>query len=235
MKTARYADLLRGIVISCQAPEESPLRDPYVMATMARAAEQAGAVGIRAEGAEDIAAIAADVTLPIIGIRKKRYPGSDVYITATRSDVDLVADAGARIIALDATGRDRPFGETLEQVMHHAKERGLVIMADLAASDDADRAVAAGADLLGTTLVPAGEEDVRPGGPNLAVLERIAKAHPGMPLVAEGRYATPEDITAALDLGATTVVVGRAVTDTLALAKDLVGAAHQFQETSHVP
>ena len=231
MESARLAQLLRGVVISCQAPEGSPLRDPYVMAAMAQTAQLAGAVGIRAEGPEDIAAIARTVSIPIIGIRKKRYPDSDVYITATRADVDLVADAGATIIALDATGRDRPYGETLEEVMQHAKKRRLIIMADLAASEDAGRAVAAGADFLGTTLVSASKEDVRPGGPNLAVLERIAKACPGLPLVGEGRYAVPDDVRAALDLGATTVVVGRAVTDTLALAQDLVGAAHQFQGT----
>src|SRR6218665_1373166 len=111
----------RGVVISCQAPEISPLRDPYVMKMMAVAAERAAAVGIRAEGARDIAAILGAVTLPRMGIRKKRYPGSDVYITACRQDGDLVAAAGAKIIALAATGRTSPFGETFEQVVTHTK------------------------------------------------------------------------------------------------------------------
>jgi len=215
----------RGVVISCQAPEISPLRDPYVMKMMAVAAERAGAVGIRAEGARDIAAILGAVTLPLIGIRKKRYPGSDVYITACRQDVDLVAAAGAKIIALDATGRTRPFGETFEQVVTHAKDCGLAVMADLSCYDDAARAVDVGADAIGTTLVPVSADDVRAGGPNLLIIRRLAETYLTVPLIAEGRYAIAQDVVSALEFGASTVVIGRAVTDTHALACDFVAVA----------
>ena len=214
-----------GLVISCQAPEGSPLRDPYVMAAMARAAEAVGAVGTRVEGAADIAAVIAATTIPVIGIRKLHRAGSDVFITATTEDIDLVADAGAGIVALDASSRPRPFGQKLADVVKHAHARGLVVMGDLAAADDAEAAIAAGVDAIGTTLVPATDEDVRPGGPNLAVLERLCREYPNTPVVAEGRYATPDDVSAAFRAGAATVVVGRAVTDAYALAQDFVAAS----------
>lgn len=214
-----------GLVISCQAPEESPLRDPYVMAAMARAAEAAGAVGTRVEGGDDIIAVVAATSIPVIGIRKKHYPGSEVYITATVADVDIVAAAGATIVALDATSRARPFGEELIDIVAHAHARGLIVMGDLRTADDAPAAIASGVDAIGTTLGPASDADVRPGGPNLALLEQLVRRHPGVPVVAEGRYASPADVAAALSIGATTVVVGKAATDTYAITQDLVAAA----------
>lgn len=216
-----------GVIISCQAPEGSPLRDPHVMARMAQAAEKAGAVAIRAEGALDIAAIKAVCSLPIIGIRKHHYPDSDVYITATKHDVDLVADAGARIVALDATDRPRPGGESLTEVIAHAKARGLTVMADLSHPAQSASALKAGADILATTLVPESAEDVRAHGPNLAALKALVDAHPDRFVIGEGRYATPSDIAAGLGTGARAIVVGRAVTDTYALATDLVRAAER--------
>ncbi|MFF5074330.1 N-acetylmannosamine-6-phosphate 2-epimerase [Micromonospora olivasterospora] len=220
-----------GVVISCQAPESSPLRDSHVMARLALAAQKAGAVGIRAEGGADIAAIRAVCSLPVIGIRKHWYAGSDVYITPTKADVDTVADAGAELVALDATPRPRPGGETLAEVVAHAKRRGLKVMADLSGSEEAKGAVDAGVDYLGTTLVPASAEDVRPGGPNVAVIRRLVEANWGLPVIAEGRFATPGDIVAAFGAGAAVVVVGRAVTDAYALAGDMVRAANEFRES----
>lgn len=220
-----------GVVISCQAPQESPLRDSHVMAQLALAAQLAGAIGVRAEGGPDITAIRAVCSLPVIGIRKHLYEGSDVYITPTRADVDTVADAGAELVALDATARPRPYGETLAEVVAHAKSRGLTVMADLSDADEAKAAIEAGVDFLGTTLVAAGAEDIRPGGPNLAVIRRLADANWGLPIIAEGRFATPGDVVAAFEAGAAIVVVGRAVTDAYALASDLVRAANEFRES----
>ncbi|WP_104176506.1 N-acetylmannosamine-6-phosphate 2-epimerase [Cryobacterium sp. Y50] len=226
MTTPASVILPRGVAISCQAPKESPLRIPSIMAAMAVAAEKAGAVAIRAEGFDDIAAIIAVCALPVIGIRKHRYPGSDIYITATKADVDLVADAGATIVALDATSTHRPGGETLTEVVAHAHQRGLQVMADLSSAADATGALNAGVDYLGTTLVEASRDDVRLGGPNISVIQRIATEHPESVIVAEGRFATADDVTLAFTAGAGTVVVGKAVTDVYALTKDLVAASN---------
>lgn len=223
-----------GVVISCQAPEGSPLRDPHVMVSMALAAEKAGAVGIRAEGVPDVSAIVRAVGVPVIGIRKKHYDGSEVYITPTRFEVDEIASTGARILALDATPRPRPGGETLAGVVAHARALGLTVMADLSAVDDAPGALAAGVDVLGTTLVPASAADIRPGGPNLRAVEQLAHRFPGVPIVAEGRFATPEDVRGAFLAGASTVVIGKAVTDAYALTHDLVAAADGVEFTHPV-
>lgn len=227
---AHRHDFSGGLIVSCQAPESSPLRDPYAMALMALAAQKAGAVGIRAEGAADIEAIKRVCSLPVIGIRKHRYPDSDVYITATRHDVDIVADAGAEIVALDATSRLRPRGETLAEVIAYAKTRGLTVMADLTSPNEAADALTFGADYLATTLIGPSSEDIRTDGPNVAALRRIVVENPGAIVVAEGRYATPGDIAAAFEAGAKSVVVGRAITDAYALAVTLVDVTPRARE-----
>lgn len=192
---------------------------------MALAAEKAGAVGIRAEGGDDITAIRGVSALPIIGIRKHRYDDSELHITATRADVDIVAEAGAGIVALDGSSRRRPGGETLEDVVGHAKALGLLVMADLHLVSDAPRAAGAGVDYLGTTLVRASADDVREGGPNIRAVEQLVSAFPEIRVIGEGRYSTPHDIEAAFNAGAFSVVVGTAVTDSFALAQRLVQAA----------
>ncbi|AGW42734.1 indole-3-glycerol phosphate synthase [Leifsonia xyli subsp. cynodontis DSM 46306] len=206
----------------------SPLRNPSIMVSLALAAQKAGAAGIRAEGAEDISQIVRAVQIPVIGIRKKHYDGGEVYITPTRFEVDEIAGAGATILALDATTRPRPGGETLECVVSHAKALGLIVMADLSRAEDAGPAVEAGADVLVTTLVAASEQDIRPGGPNLSVIERLAQSFPDRQIIAEGRFAGPKDVQGALRAGASTVVVGKAVTDAYALTIDLVAAANSL-------
>jgi N-acylglucosamine-6-phosphate 2-epimerase len=219
-----------GVVISCQAPDGSPLRDPYVMSAMAAAAVQAGACGIRANGATDIAAIAQRTAVPIIGIQKRRYAHSDVYITPTRADVDVVADAGATIVAMDCTTRRRPGNETIGQLIEHAHARSLRVLADLMSSRDGAVAVEFGADALATTLVPRSGDDLREDGPNVRVVAALRAQFPNLPILAEGRYATVPDLRAAFSAGATSVVVGGAVTDTLGLARTLVSGARLVDE-----
>ena len=97
-----------GLVVSCQAAPGTPTDSPEILASFAKSAEMAGAVGIRANYPRNIAAIARLVQLPIIGIIKREVPGYEVYITPEFSDSQEVAAAGAQIIALDATARPRP-------------------------------------------------------------------------------------------------------------------------------
>src|ERR1044071_9008962 len=100
--------LHNGLIVSCQAAPGSPLDSPQTMAAMARCAELGGAVAIRANHGPNIAAVCAAVGLPVIGINKRDIPGYDVYITPELRDVEEARDAGAQIIALDATARPRP-------------------------------------------------------------------------------------------------------------------------------
>lgn len=104
-----------GLIVSCQALEDEPLHDSYIMSRMAFAASEGGAVGIRANTVEDIKEIKNTVNLPLIGIIKKVYPDSDVYITPTTDEVDALYNEGVDIIAVDATNRPRPNGVSFEE------------------------------------------------------------------------------------------------------------------------
>lgn len=208
------SSLRGGLIVSCQAPPGGPLDSPAILAAFARCAEMEGAVGIRANSGPNIAAIRAAVRLPIIGIRKRETPGYAVYITPEWSDAREVYEAGAQIIALDATARPRPGPEdfaALTQRIH--AELGAAVMADVSTLEEGIAAVQAGADLVATTLSGyTGETQHRKStGPDLELVRQLARAvH--VPVICEGRVQTPEQARAALDAGAWAVVVGTAIT-----------------------
>ena len=80
---------LRGrLIVSCQALPDEPLHSSLIMGRMARAAEEGGAKGIRANTKEDIEEIKKNVGLPVIGIVKRDYDDSPVYITPTMKEID---------------------------------------------------------------------------------------------------------------------------------------------------
>ena len=113
----------KGLVASCQALPDEPLHSSFIMAKMALAAQQGGAAGIRANSKEDIIAIKQEVKLPVIGIIKQDYSDSDVFITATKREANLLLETGCEMIALDATLRKRPQGETLEELVSYIRKR----------------------------------------------------------------------------------------------------------------
>jgi putative N-acetylmannosamine-6-phosphate epimerase len=202
---------LRGqLIVSCQALSDEPLHGSEIMARMALAAHQGGAGGIRANGPADIAAIRAAVPLPIIGLYKEGHEG--VYITPSFAHAAAVAAAGADIIALDATPRPRPGGETLGHLIgriHH--ELGRPVLADVSTLEEAQAAVTLGADMVAPTL--AGYTDYSPphDSINLGLL-RAMVAQVSAPVIAEGHIISPELAAAALACGVWAVVVGSAIT-----------------------
>ena len=101
-----FLDQVHGkLIISCQALEGEPLHSSFIMARMARAAKMAGAHAIRANSVVDIQAIQDETGLPIIGIIKKDYPDSDVYITPTLKEMRQVAATGVEVVACQVTGQ----------------------------------------------------------------------------------------------------------------------------------
>lgn len=204
-----------GLIVSCQAREGSPFRHTLIMVAMAQAAEMSGAVGIRANGYDDIEAIREAVNLPIIGILKRRgLPNCDVYITPTFADAKIVASAGADIIAIDGTPRRRPNGETLKGLIERIHdELHLPVMADCSTEEEGLQAAELGADLVATTL--SGYTDYTAHtldkGPDMAMLKGLIEKA-AVPVIAEGRFNEPQNVAEALDLGAFAVVVGTALT-----------------------
>lgn len=203
-------DAVRGrLVVSCQAAEGEPLRGPEHMSAMALTVLAGGASGLRLEGPDDVAAVRALTTAPIVGLWK--ISGAPVYITPTLAAVRAVAEAGADIVAVDGTGRERPDGSTFAEVVDVVhREYGRLVMADVATLAEGVAAAAAGADVISTTLSGYTGGPV-PSGPDLDLVEQLAAALE-VPVVAEGRIGSPEEVAEALRRGAWAVVVGGAIT-----------------------
>jgi N-acylglucosamine-6-phosphate 2-epimerase len=199
------------LVVSCQAYPGEPLRDPRTTAQLAASAVIGGAAAVRVQGLADIQHTRAAVEVPVIGLWKDGHDG--VFITPTLRHALAVANAGAHIVAVDGTRRPRPDGLTLAATVAAIRAGSqALVMADCGSFEDAVAAVEAGADLIGTTLAGYTGERAKTDGPDLELLEQIAAAGLGRPLIAEGRIHTPGQARRALDAGAFAVVVGTAIT-----------------------
>ena len=210
--------------MSCQAQPGSPLHGPTFMAAMALAAEQGGAVALRANGPEDVRAIKEASTLPVIGLWKLEVAGFDPYITPTLESARALADAGADLIALDATDRPHPEGEGfLSRVKTELKRP---VFADVATLEEGVSAAEAGTAYVSTTLsgyTSYTSHTRRTGKPDLGLLRDLVRAV-DIPVVAEGRFWTPEQVARAFDLGAHAVVIGTAITNPAEITRRFVSA-----------
>ncbi len=203
------------LVVSCQALADEPLHSDFIMSRMALAAQQGGAAAIRANSVADIKAIMAAVALPVIGIIKRDYPDSAVFITATLQEVEELMAAGPAMIALDATARPRPGGISLPELVCEIRRRypQLLLMADIATLEEARAADALGFDCIGTTLHGYTAETQGRSLPmdDFAFLQQVLAAV-ARPVIAEGNITTPAMMARCLQLGAHAVVVGGAIT-----------------------
>lgn len=214
-----------GLIVSCQALPHEPLYDSYIMSKMAYAAMLGGAVGIRANTIVDILAIRKRVDLPIIGIIKQEYDGSDVYITPTMDEVDALVEIGCDIIATDATNRIRPNGKTFEDFFSEvrAKYPNQLFMADTSCFEEGQLAERLGFDLIGTTM--AGYTPYTKGRslPDLKLIEKYSKEL-NVPIIAEGGIWSPEDLKNVYKAGAFSAVCGTAITRPMDITKRFVKA-----------
>jgi N-acylglucosamine-6-phosphate 2-epimerase len=221
------AQLQGGLIVSCQAPVGSPLDDPYIISALALTAEQHGAAAVRIKHPAQIAAVRARVRVPIIGLDKVEFADSSVYITPTFEIARRVAENGADIIALDATKRQRPRGETLADLIQRVRsELKKPVLADVATFDEGLHAAECGADLVATTLCGYTEESKGTSQPALDLLERLA-AVLRVPVVCEGGVSSPEEVKAAFACGAFAIVVGTAITGVGQLVEKFVAASRQ--------
>ena len=123
MENQKIEQLHGRLIVSCQALPQEPLHSSFIMGRMALAAKQGGALGIRANTKEDIREIQSQVDLPVIGIVKRDYPDSKIYITPTLKEVQELMEVRPEIIALDATDAVRPGGVSLDDFFQQLKEK----------------------------------------------------------------------------------------------------------------
>lgn len=118
-----------GLIVSCQPVPGSPLDNPAIVAAMGLAAEQAGAVALRIEGLANLQAVRPLVTVPVIALIKRDLHDSPVRITPWLEDVNALAQAGADIIAVDGTRRQRPasVASLLAAIHHQGKMRWQIV------------------------------------------------------------------------------------------------------------
>ncbi|MBH8564349.1 N-acetylmannosamine-6-phosphate 2-epimerase [Nostoc sp. CENA67] len=210
--TNSIKQLHRGLIVSCQAPVDSPLHEPVVIAAMAEAAVNNGAVGVRIDTPNHIIAVREKVKVPIIGLWKQVIAGYDVYITPKFHHAAAVAEAGADIIAIDATTRNRPDDETVVDIIARIhQELGKPVMADVDTIAAAEAAADAGADIVGTTLYGYTNATKHLSLPGWELLSQIVEKL-DIPAICEGGISSPQMARKALDLQAYAVVVGTAIT-----------------------
>ena len=216
-----------NLIVSCQALEGEPLHSSFIMSKMALAAQMGGAKGIRANSVEDIHAIKKEVDLPIIGIIKKDYVGTDVYITPTMKEVDALVEEGVDIIAMDATIQSRLNDLSLDDFFKAVKEKypHQLFMADCSTVEEAIHADELGFDFIGTTLVgyTPQSQNLKIENNDFEIIKEIVK-HVKHPVIGEGNIDTPEKVKRVLELGCYSVVVGSIITRPQLITKSFVEA-----------
>ena len=216
MGTEDRIKALKGqLIVSCQALPQEPLHSSFIMGRMARAAKEGGAAGIRANTKEDIKEIQEVTGLPVIGIVKRDYPDSAVYITPTMKEIEELMEVKPEIIAIDATGALRPGNVTLADFFHQIKEKypEQKLMADCSTIEEAFFADELGFDFIGTTMVGYTPQSrgMKIEANDFEILRTILKKvkHP---VIAEGNVNSPEKAKRVIELGSYAVVVGSSIT-----------------------
>lgn len=225
MMNEKIERLKGNLIVSCQALPHEPLHSSFIMGKMALAAAEGGAMGIRANTKEDIKEIQMNVNLPVIGIVKRDYEDSNVYITPTMREIDELMEVSPEIIALDATGELRPGGITLDEFFMQIKRKypEQCLMADCSTVEEALYADKLGFDFIGTTLVgyTPQSQGHRIEENDFEILRKII-ANSTHRIIAEGNINTPQKARRVIELGAFSVVVGSIITRPQIITKTFV-------------
>ena len=238
MGTQDRIKALKGqLIVSCQALPQEPLHSSFIMGRMARAAKEGGAAGIRANTKEDIKEIQEVTGLPIIGIVKRDYPDSAVYITPTMKEIEELMEVKPEIVAIDATGALRPGNVTLADFFHQIKEKypEQKLMADCSTIEEALFADELGFDFIGTTMVGYTPQStgLKIEENDFEILRTILKKvkHP---VIAEGNVNSPEKAKRVIELGSYAVVVGSSITRPQLITKGYAEAVNSVEKETTV-
>ena len=238
MGTEDRIKALKGqLIVSCQALPQEPLHSSFIMGRMARAAKEGGAARIRANTKEDIKEIQEVTGLPIIGIVKRDYPDSAVYITPTMKEIEELMEVKPEIVAIDATGALRPGNVTLADFFHQIKEKypEQKLMADCSTIEEALFADELGFDFIGTTMVgyTPQSKGLKIEENDFEILRTILKKvkHP---VIAEGNVNSPEKAKRVIELGSYAVVVGSSSTRPQLITKGYAEAVNSVEKETTV-
>lgn len=238
MGTQDRIKALKGqLIVSCQALPQEPLHSSFIMGRMARVAKGGGAAGIRANTKEDIKEIQEVTGLPIIGIVKRDYPDSAVYITPTMKEIEELMEVKPEIVAIDATGALRPGNVTLADFFHQIKEKypEQKLMADCSTIEEALFADGLGFDFIGTTMVgyTPQSKGLKIEENDFEILRTILKKvkHP---VIAEGNVNSPEKAKRVIELGSYAVVVGSSITRPQLITKGYAEAVNSVEKETTV-
>jgi N-acylglucosamine-6-phosphate 2-epimerase len=208
--------------VSVQAEAHEPLGTLEILMALCESVIQGGAEGLRVAHVDLIRQLKqGHPQLPIIGLHKSvplpADPKASVYITRHASDALALAEAGADIIALDATPRFRE--DALKEMIAtvQAQYPHVLFMGDIDTLASASYAVEAGVHILSTTLSGYTQEtealaSTVAGLPDFELLKALVQAFPSHPICLEGRVWDVTQIRQAFTCGATAVVVGSAIT-----------------------
>lgn len=207
--------LEKQIIISVQAMPDEPLYKEECINAMMESVINGGAKGLRVAGGRDVKNAKRLFDVPVIGLTKpEKLPFNwkeVVYITPSLKEVNELIEAGADIIATDATQRKRP-AESLEEILNHIKKSKKYSMADISTFEEGIKAREMGFDIISTTL--AGYTLYSDKGlktPDFDLLKKLTKEL-DCPVILEGRIWSPDEVNQAFDYGAYSVVIGSAVT-----------------------
>ena len=205
------ADVQGKLIVSCQALPDEPLHSSFIMGRMALAAKEGGAVAIRAQSSDDIREIQKVTGLPVIGLVKRNYEDSPIYITPTMAEVEDLLTTDCEMIALDMTDRPRPQGEKLPDLLARIHEGGRLVLADISTYEEGMAAAKLGADAISTTLSGYTPYSPQLSGPDVELVAALSRDL-DIPVFAEGRINVPADIQRVMAAGAYAPIVGSAIT-----------------------
>ena len=213
-----FMSIRRGLVVSCQVPDGTPIDTPEFLAAQAQTVVQAGAAGIRAQGISNVTAVVKAVGVPVIGLVKHYSNDIRIHITPSVEDVIQLAEAGASIVAIDATGRNRSEGLKLEKFISQVRaQTNVPLLADVDTVEAGVIAESLGCEAVATTLSGYTEKPA-PALPNLKLVADLA-GRVNIPVIAEGGFSTPKELAQAFDAGAWSVCIGTAITNPFLLTK----------------